>query len=144
MAGLAFAIAFGLLVVGVFHGVHIDAGSNGTKAVANIIGGTAALLFAFAYATGRLTGRRIPASGESRTDWGSRLGARLTMRTAAIAGPLTHIPGIFYLIALNVIVAANPRLPGGIIAVLVYDVIWFAVPSWRSGSASSTRAQRVR
>ncbi len=41
VAGLAFAIAFGVLVVGVFHGIHVQAGTNGTRAVANIIGGSA-------------------------------------------------------------------------------------------------------
>ena len=50
------------------------------------------------------------------------------MRAAAIAGPLTHLPGLFYLIALNVIVAHNPRLPGGLVAVAIYDAVWFAVP----------------
>ena len=33
---------------------------------------------------------------------------RLTLRTTAIAGPATHIPGLFYLVALNVIVANDP------------------------------------
>ncbi|HVD26881.1 MAG TPA: hypothetical protein VNC79_00065, partial [Mycobacteriales bacterium] len=52
----------------------------------------------------------------------------LTIPAAAAAGPLTHIPGLFYLIALNVIVAHEPRLPGGLLAVLIYDAIWFALP----------------
>ena len=128
IAGLAFAVAFGVLVVGVFHGIHFQSGTSHTKAIANLIGGIAALIFAFAYGTRRISGKRVPATKDGRTDWGARLGERLTMRTAAIAGPLTHIPGIFYLLALNIIVAANPWLPGGIIAVLIYDVIWFAVP----------------
>ena len=35
---------------------------------------------------------------------------------------------MFYLIALNVIVANNPRLPGGLLAVMIYDAVWFALP----------------
>ena len=35
---------------------------------------------------------------------------------------------MFYLIALNIIAAHNPELPGAILAVAIYDVIWFAVP----------------
>ena len=128
VAGLAFAVAFGVLVVGVFHGIHVQAGTSGTRAVANIIGGVVILVFAVAFASGRVKRRRPVDRIEGRTDWGSRFSQRLTMRTAAIAGPLTHIPGIFYLVALNVIVAANPFLFGGLIAVLIYDVIWFAVP----------------
>ena len=60
--------------------------------------------------------------------WKARLDRRLTVPAAAIAGPLTHIPGLFYLIALNVIVAHNPRVPGGLLAVVIYDAIWFALP----------------
>jgi hypothetical protein len=35
---------------------------------------------------------------------------------------------LFYLIALNLIVAHNPRVPGGLVAVAIYDAIWFALP----------------
>jgi hypothetical protein len=52
----------------------------------------------------------------------------VAVRLAALAGPLTHIPGVFYLIALNVIVARNPAIPGGVVAVASYDGIWFAAP----------------
>jgi len=58
----------------------------------------------------------------------ARLDRQVTVRIAVLAGPLTHIPGVFYLIALNVIVAHNPALPGGVLAVATYDTIWFAVP----------------
>ena len=53
---------------------------------------------------------------------------RLTMPTAALAGPVTHVPGLFYFIALNVIVAHEPRLPRGTLAVTTYNAIWFALP----------------
>ncbi len=128
VVGLAFTIAFGVVVVGVVHGIHFHSGSARTKGVANIAGGVAALLFGCAVLAG-LIGRGqdqdVPGKG---IDWTARLDRRLTVRTAAIAGPLTHIPGLFYLIALNIIVAHNPRLPGGLLAVSTYDVIWFALP----------------
>ena len=60
--------------------------------------------------------------------WKARLDRRLTVRAAAVAGPLTHIPGLFYLIALNVIVANEPRVPGGVVAVGIYNAVWYAVP----------------
>jgi hypothetical protein len=71
--GMTFAFLFGVVVVGIFHGIHIHSGADRTKAVADVV-------------------------------------------------------GVFYLIALNVIVAHNPYVPGGVIAVAVYDGIWFAVP----------------
>lgn len=60
--------------------------------------------------------------------WKSRLDRRLTVPVAALAGPLTHIPGLLYLIALDLIVADNPRMPGGLLAVTTYDAVWFALP----------------
>ena len=53
---------------------------------------------------------------------------RLTTRTAAIAGPFTHIPGLFYLIALNVVVAHDPGIVDGTLAVVIYNLVWFVVP----------------
>ena len=41
---------------------------------------------------------------------------------------MTHIPGLFYLIALNVIVAHQPSIPDGLVEVLIYNVVWFALP----------------
>jgi cytochrome bd-type quinol oxidase subunit 2 len=125
--GLSFAFAFGVVVVGVFHGVHLHSGTDRTKAVAELVGGVAALGFGVAVLLGlvRLGDGDAPRSGRG---WMARLDHQLTVRVAAFAGPLTHIPGVFYLIALNIIVAHNPYLPGGILAVAVYDGIWFAVP----------------
>ena len=45
-----------------------------------------------------------------------------------MAGPLTHIPGLFYLVALNIIVAHNPSATVGAGEILLYNVIWFALP----------------
>ena len=56
------------------------------------------------------------------------LARRLTISTAALAGPVTHVPGIFYLAALSLIVAHNVAATGQIFALVVYDVIWFALP----------------
>ena len=128
--GLAFTIAFGVVVVCAFHGIHLNSGSDRTKGIADIVGGVAALLFGCAVLTGLIPRRSdhdVPGTGTG-VDWKARLDRRLTVPAAAIAGPLTHLPGLFYLIALNVIVAHNPRLPGGLLAVAIYDAIWFALP----------------
>ena len=125
--GLAFTILFGVIVVSVFHGVHIDSGTSRTKGIADTIGGAVVLLFGFAVLAGLVRQRQVQPGATGGTSLG-RLDQRITVRVAAIAGPLTHIPGIFYLVALNVIVAHNPRLPGGLVAVAIYNAIWFAVP----------------
>ena len=98
------------------------------EGIADIVGGVVALLFGCAVLTGRIHRRPDHDAPGTGIDWKSRLDRRLTVPAAAIAGPLTHIPGFFYLIALNVIVAHNPRLPGGLLAVGIYDAIWFALP----------------
>jgi hypothetical protein len=124
--GLAFTLAFGVVVVFALHGIHLQSGSDRAKGIACIIGGIAALLFGCAVLTGwipRRSNHDVPGVG-----WKARLDRQLTVTAAAIAGPLTHIPGLFYLIALNVIVALNPKVPGGLLAVAIYDGIWFALP----------------
>jgi Sap, sulfolipid-1-addressing protein len=126
--GLAFTFLFGVVVVGVFHGIHLRAGTDRTKDIADIVGGVVALGFGVAVMTGLLRRRPGHTPRGTGNEWTARLDHHVTIRVAAIAGALTHLPGIFYLIALNVIVAHNPELPGGIVAVAIYDVIWFALP----------------
>ncbi len=126
--GLAFAIAVGVVVVGAFHGIHVGAGSDRTKGIADIAGGVVALLFGCAVLTGWVPRRSDRDDLGPGGGWKDRLDRRLTVPTAAIAGVLTHLPGLFYLIALNLIVAHNPRVPGGLVAVAIYDAIWFALP----------------
>src|SRR5262245_31594593 len=125
--GLAFTIAFGLLVVYAFHGIHLKSGSDRTKGIADIIGGAVALALGIAVLTGRVRDRSHHDAPHTQR-WATLLDRRLTTRTAAVAGPFTHIPGVFYLIALNVIVAHNERVRDGTLAVLTYNAVWFAVP----------------
>jgi Sap, sulfolipid-1-addressing protein len=128
VAGLAFTLAFGALIVGATSGVHLHSGTDKTKGIADIIGGCAALAFGLALATGAIRrGQTDDAPGRSER-MRSVLGRRLTTRTAALAGPATHIPGLFYLIALNVIVAHNLATADKVVALVVYNAVWFAVP----------------
>jgi cytochrome bd-type quinol oxidase subunit 2 len=126
--GLAFTVTFGLAVVFVFQGIHVGSGSGETKGVADIIGGGVALAFGVAFLTGRVTLRERREAPASRSRLRTRLDERLSLRTAALAGPVTHLPGLFYLIALNVIVAHEPRVPRGTVAVATYNAVWFALP----------------
>ena len=125
VTGLGFTIAFGLVIVYAIHGVHINAGSSHTKSVAYVIGGVLAIVLGVAILTGHVRGRHRDTDAPSR--WSTQ-GRRLTGRTAALAGPLTHVPGLFYLIALNVIVAHDPGIAEGMLSVAIYNVVWFALP----------------
>jgi cytochrome bd-type quinol oxidase subunit 2 len=128
IGGLAFTIVFGLIVVYAFHGVHLEPGTGRTKAIAEIVGGVAALAFGMALLLGRVQGpraREAPAASGRLT---AMLGKRVNKRAAVLAGPATHIPGVFYLIALNVIAARHLHVSGGTAAVMTYNAIWFALP----------------
>ena len=48
-----------------------------------------------------------------------------SLGTAALAGVATHLPGLFYLVALNEIVAQRNSLTDGVLAVLVFNAIWY-------------------
>ena len=126
--GLTFTIAFGLLVIWAFNGVDINSGSNETKGVAEIAGGIVALIFAVLVATGHVGGPHADDAPDAPGRWKTLLERRISADTAALAGPVTHIPGLFYLIALNVIVAHQPSIPDGLVEVLIYNVVWFALP----------------
>jgi len=128
VAGLAFSIAFGVVVVGALHGIHLNAGTDRTKAIAEIAGG--AVLLIFGAVVLRRPAHRTPDDDAPTPGrrWQGHLERRLTLATAVAAGPLTHIPGLFYIVALNIIVAHNPLIPGGVLAVTTYNVIWFALP----------------
>jgi Sap, sulfolipid-1-addressing protein len=128
VAGLVFTVAFGVLVIWVFNGINISSGTNRTRGIAEIAGGLLVLAFAFAVKDGRLGGSHPADAPKARGRFDGLLERRLTVRTAIVAGPMTHIPGLFYLVALNVIVASQPTVAGGLAEVLVYNAIWFAIP----------------
>jgi hypothetical protein len=126
VAGLAFTVAFGVVIVYAVHGVHIESGSNRTKAIADILGGVLAIGLGVAILTGHAHRRQRRDAPDAGRRW--KTGRRPTLPRAALAGPLTHLPGLFYLIALNVIVAHDPGIARGIFSVATYNAVWFALP----------------
>jgi hypothetical protein len=52
----------------------------------------------------------------------------LSVRSAAVAGVLTHLPGVIYLAALNAITGSTAEVVDGLFQVAVYNVIWFSLP----------------
>jgi hypothetical protein len=124
-AGLMFSVAIGVLVVAVFHGADIAYRDTDAYAAIELAGGVAALGFAAGVATGR---RQLPARAD-RGGKDSAIARRLrapSVTTASVAGVATHLPGLFYLLALNAIVAERRGLAAGVVQVLVFNAIWFA------------------
>jgi len=128
VSGLVFTLVFGALVVGVFHGFHVRLGSPTTRAITDIVAGAAALIFGVAVLLRRIGGGQTDDAPKTEGRLTAMLARRLTIPTAALAGPLTHVPGIFYLVALNLIVAHNIAATRQAIALVTYNAIWFAVP----------------
>jgi hypothetical protein len=124
-AGFTFSVAIGVLVVAIFHGARVDYRGTDAYAVIELLGGLAAIGFAIAVWTGR---RELP-SRDSGTREESTIIRRLrnpTLTTAAVAGVVTHVPGLFYIVALNAIIGEGPGLVAGVLQVLLFNVIWFA------------------
>lgn len=71
-----------------------------------------------------------------------------TLSSAAVAGVVTHLPGVFYLGALAAIVATRPSLVSGLLQVGLYNLLWYSVPlaalaswTWRPETTRSTAAR---
>ena len=128
LAGLVFTIALGALIVWAFSGIDIGAGTDHTKGIAEIAAGALVLCLGAAALSERIPLAKL--TSEPGTD--GRLGRlrqhRITTRTAALAGPATHIPGLLYLVALDLIVSQEPGVAGGIAEIGIYNAIWFAIP----------------
>ena len=124
-AGFTFSAAVGVLVVAIFHGAGIDYRGTNVYAAVELLGGLAALGFAIAVGTGRreLPSRDSASREESKIIRGLR---NPTVSTAAVAGVATHVPGLFYIVALNAIIAEGPGFVAGALQVLVFNAIWFA------------------
>jgi hypothetical protein len=124
-AGFTFSVAVGVLVVAIFHGAGIDYRGTDVYAAIELVGGLAALVFAIVVGTGR---RELPSRDRGNREQSTivqRLG-NPTVMTAAVAGVVTHLPGLFYILALNAIIAEGPSLAAGVLQVLLFNAIWFA------------------
>jgi hypothetical protein len=127
IGGLALSCAFGLLVVSALHGVSLPGRESDRNAIIELVAGAAMIGFAAGAWSGHVERlrRRRTADGPGRIVTMLR---RPTLKVAAAAGALTHLPGLFYLVALNAISAGSPPLTEAMFAVLVYNAIWFSVP----------------
>lgn len=128
--GFTWSLSIGVIIVSGFDGFEIGGGNSVVNDVIDLLGGVALLGFSAGLALGRIGNRdtsreRMPSTTEA-------LERRLrdpSLALAAGAGILTHLPGLFYLLGLNAIVETQPGFAGGVIEVLVFNLIWFAPPT---------------
>lgn len=125
--GFAFSAGIGVLVVAVLHGIDLPGGESRFSDIVDIVAGVAALGFASGVRAGGMdrVRRRTPRDEPSRV---ARMLREPSVGVAAAAGVGTHVPGLFYLVALNAIAAAQPGFVEAVVEVLVYNAIWFSVP----------------
>lgn len=124
LGGFAFSLTVGVIVVVAFEGADINYGGGTVESLIELVGGAAALGYAAGLATGRA---QLPSRGGTSVAE-SRMLVRLqrpSVGTAAAAGVATHLPGLFYIIALNGILAHRGSLADAILAVLLFNVIWY-------------------
>ena len=132
LAGLAFMVAFGLAVVfvvaGTDSGIQITAGTDRTSGTAEILGGLVLLGLGIYVSQRRMKPGQADQIVRTPDRWTKLRERHLTPRTAALAGPATHIPGVFYLVALSLVVASEGSAARALADVLIYNAVWFAVP----------------
>ena len=124
VGGFVFSVTLGVIVVLAFDGANVDYGGTKVESVIELVGGAAALGFAAGLATGLA---QLPSRG-GQTQAESRMLVKLrhpSVGTAALAGVATHLPGLFYLIALNEILAHRDSVADGVAAVLLFNAIWY-------------------
>ena len=132
VAGFVFSAGIGIVLVVL---LCLSAGPRATdevRAVIPFVLGAVSL----GYAAGLLSGwiqapapdRSGATLGPDASWWLGRQLADLSPRRAALAGVLTHKPGLFYLAALSAITNSTSSNANRVLQVVLYNAIWFAMP----------------
>jgi hypothetical protein len=127
IAGLFASFVVGLLVVFAFGGAGSAIGHSTFSSVFTLVAGVASLGFAAGIARNGLPRRGAGSTSGRSSKVAERL-RRPSAMTAAAAGVATHIPGLIYLVALNSIASGRPKFTSAAVQVLIYDLLWFAIP----------------
>jgi Sap, sulfolipid-1-addressing protein len=128
-AGMGMTVAIGVVVVVAFDGIGRQFGHSDFTAVVDILAGVAALGFAAGVSRAGLADRIHERRAAGNHD--TRIARRLrepSVIDAAVAGIVTHLPGLIYLIALNSIVAAQEGPARSTLQIVAYNLLWFALP----------------
>jgi MFS family permease len=133
ICGFAFSAAIGVVVVMLLSGWTRPEAQDEARAVLGIVIGAVSL----GYAAGLLSGRVQQPAGDAHDgdlapgagSWVGRQLTALSVPRAAVVGVLTHLPGLFYIAALNAITNSTSSAASQIFQVGVYNAFWFALPA---------------
>ncbi len=126
VVGLGFSLAVGTLVVVLLGGLQSTRASSAVRPLLDLVLGTFALGCAVSAWIGWLPRSRPRGSAEPDS-WLRRRLTDMSPSGAAVAGVLTHLPGLVYLAALNAIAAGAGGTANGVLQVVVYNGIWFSL-----------------
>ena len=124
-AGFAFSAGFGIIVVLAVSNADLHP-PRVLSAIFDIIVGAAALGFAAGVYAGR-TLNSSPDDPSGSESWALRKLREPSVSVAALVGVATHLPGLFYLLALNSIIAQRQGVVVDVWHVLAYNAIWYGV-----------------
>lgn len=126
VAGLAFTLAVGLLVVLLSQSLDQEEAQAAGRPVLDIVLGVAAVGYATAVWVGWLP-RQRERNPRAASEWMRLRLQGLSPSGAAAAGVLTHLPGLVYLAALNAIVVSTTGTLDSLLQIAVYNAIWFSL-----------------
>jgi hypothetical protein len=126
LVGMVWSLIVGTLVVVLLAGIGSATESSAERPVLDTVLGVAALGYAVAAWTGVLPRHRA-GGPPSRTAGMRRRLHNLSPSGAALAGVLTHLPGLVYLAALNAIASSATGTLDSLVQVVIYNAIWFSV-----------------
>jgi Sap, sulfolipid-1-addressing protein len=131
VTGFVFSAGVGVAVVIVLGGWTGPTAPDHVRALIGIVIGALSVGYAAGLLSGQIERRVRAADGPvlPADSWLGRQLADLSPARAALAGVLTHLPGLFYLAALNAITNSTASALSRIVQVVAYNVVWFAVPS---------------
>jgi Sap, sulfolipid-1-addressing protein len=132
VAGFVFSAGIGVVLVIL---LGLSAGPRApdeVRALIPFILGAVSLGYAAGLLSGRVQGLALHRTGADpgpdSSSWLGRQLADLSGPRAALAGVLTHKPGLFYLAALSAIGYSTSSNASRIFQVALYNAIWFAMP----------------
>jgi hypothetical protein len=132
VAGFVFSIGTGIVLVILLGSSAGPRAADEVRAVIPLVLGAVSLGFAAGLLAGGGQGLALnpPGAdpGPDSSSWFGRQLADMSTPRAALAGMLTHKPGLFYLAALSAIANSTSSDAHRIFQVVLYNAIWFAMP----------------
>ena len=125
-AGLTVSLATGIIVIEFVEGAELGHERGTLDGVLELLAGSAAIGFATGLYSGRV--QRSPKEPRAKRSAIARRLRDPSAKVAATAGVATHLPGLFYLVALNSILAESDSLTPKLVNLVVYNAVWWSLP----------------